>query len=112
MGADRTLMHVKVRCGLGRVGCLDGLGELRGMLLRLKIGKAQGQQMFSALPSTTDVKATIFVSLVPIGSSYSFRSPKWVSFLEKLEFCARMSPTGPRARSARDLTTPTPWRLA
>jgi hypothetical protein len=28
MGADRTLMHVKVRCGLGRVGCLHGLGEL------------------------------------------------------------------------------------
>jgi hypothetical protein len=32
MGADRTLMQVKVRCGLGRVGVLGRLyGNSRGM---------------------------------------------------------------------------------
>jgi hypothetical protein len=38
----------------------------------VKSRKAQGEQMFSALPSTTDVKATIFVSLVPIGRLIAF----------------------------------------
>jgi hypothetical protein len=38
----------------------------------VKSRKAQGEQMFSALPSTTDVKAAIFVSLVPIGRLIAF----------------------------------------
>jgi hypothetical protein len=58
--------------------------------------------MFSALPSTTDGKATILVSLVPLGSSYSFRPPKWVSFLEKLEFlCANEPHRSPCSKRQR-----------
>ncbi len=37
MGADRTLMQVKVRCGLGRVGVLDGsTGTAVGCPLRVQ----------------------------------------------------------------------------
>jgi hypothetical protein len=35
--------------------------------------------MFSALPSTTDIKAT-YVSLVPIGRLVALDPPKWVFF--------------------------------
>src|SRR6266436_1300053 len=50
-------------------------------------------QMFSALPSTTEIKAT-YVSLVPIGRLVTFdnqpvrpfRPPKWVFLLKKVNF--------------------------
>ncbi len=51
MGADRTLMQVKVRCGLGRVGVLGRLyGNSRGM-------SAPGQTRTSARSRTTSALA-------------------------------------------------------
>jgi hypothetical protein len=45
-----------------------------GAVHSIKTGKAQREQMFSALPSTTDIKAT-YVSLVPIGRLVALDHP-------------------------------------
>jgi hypothetical protein len=50
--------------------------------LWVKTGKAQCEQMFSALPSTTDIKAT-YVSLVPIGRLVALDHPSGFFGLKK-----------------------------
>ena len=57
MGADRTLIQVKVRCGLGRVGVLGRLyGNSRGMSANgVRTRKAPCEHIFSALPPKADV---------------------------------------------------------
>ena len=67
MGADRTLMQVKVRCGLGRAGVLDGsTGTAVGCPLRIKSPHFDRSPLTSGLPPETDIlRAGRHVSKVP-----------------------------------------------
>ena len=59
MGADRTLMQVKVRCGLGRVGLLGRLyGNSRGMSAPGQSLPKSTIRVTSAYPSTAEVQRT------------------------------------------------------
>src|SRR5882757_5994434 len=53
-------MQIKVRCGLGRVGCLDGsTGTAVGCPFRVaKTGNTRSEQMTSALPPKADSSRT------------------------------------------------------
>src|SRR5258705_12491722 len=67
MGADRTLMQVKVRCGLGRVGLLGRLyGNSRGMSAPDQSPHFDRSPLTSGLPPETDLlRAGRHVSKVP-----------------------------------------------
>ena len=67
MGADRTLMQVKVRCGLGRVGVLGRLyGNSRGMSAPDQSPHFDRSPPTSGLPPETDIlRAGRHVSKVP-----------------------------------------------
>jgi hypothetical protein len=77
MGADRTLIQVKVRCGLGRVGVLGRLyGNSRGMSASL-IGRL-GSSAFRL--STTTVSMSLAGSCF---SSESAPGPLYGAFFVK-----------------------------
>jgi hypothetical protein len=59
MGADRTLMQVKVRCGLGRVGVFGRLyGNSREMSAPGQLRRFNRVPTTSALPPKADIRRT------------------------------------------------------
>src|ERR1700746_870586 len=84
MGADRTLMQVKVRCGLGRGGVLGRLyGNSRGTSL-------QGQTRKSAL-------VTVMSAFPPIATK--LRTSREVRFVPTAEVVGLIQSLDPRNKS-------------